>query len=155
MMGVSPIFCLWRMDLIKLIEQTAEGLGYEVVDVEMSPRGRLLRVFIDKEDGINVEDCADVSNQLTRVFMVENFDYDRLEVSSPGIDRPLTKLAHFARFAGEQIQFKLRVPGVGNQRNYKGLLRGVEGDDVLVETDAGEQRFAFADIEKARVVPTF
>ncbi|WP_341679387.1 ribosome maturation factor RimP [Niveibacterium sp. SC-1] len=143
------------MELIKLIEQTAEGLGYEVVDVEMSPRGRLLRVFIDKEDGINVEDCADVSNQLTRVFMVENFDYDRLEVSSPGLDRPLTKLAHFARFAGEQIQFKLRVPAAGSQRNFRGLLRGVEGDDVLVETDAGEQRFAFADIEKARVVPTF
>ena len=92
------------MDLIKLIEQTAEGLGYEVVDIELSTRGRLLRVFIDKEGGIDVEDCSTVSNQLSRVFMVENIDYDRLEVSSPGLDRPLTKLAHYERFVGEEVQ---------------------------------------------------
>jgi ribosome maturation factor RimP len=70
------------MELLKLIEQTAEGLGYELVDFETSPRGRLMRVFIDSPNGITVDDCATVSNQLTRIFEVENIDYDRLEVSS-------------------------------------------------------------------------
>lgn len=142
------------MDLIKLIEQTAEGLGYEVVDIELSTRGRLLRVFIDKEGGIDVEDCSTVSNQLTRVFMVENIDYDRLEVSSPGLDRPLTKLAHYERFVGEEVQLRVRVP-VANQRNFKGVLKGVEGDVVVLQVGVGEQRFAFEDIDKARLVPRF
>ena len=142
------------MDLIKLIEQTAEGLGYEVVDIELSTRGRLLRVFFDKEGGIDVEDCSTVSNQLTRVFMVENIDYDRLEVSSPGLDRPLTKLAHYERFVGEEVQLRVRVP-VANQRNFKGVLKGVEGDVVVLQVGVGEQRFAFEDIDKARLVPRF
>ena len=142
------------MDLIKLIEQTAAGLGYEVVDLELSTRGRLLRVFIDKEGGIDVEDCSTVSNQLTRVFMVENIDYDRLEVSSPGLDRPLTKLAHYERFVGEEVQLRVRVP-VANQRNFKGVLKGVEGDVVVLQVGVGEQRFAFEDIDKARLVPRF
>jgi len=142
------------MDLIKLIEQTAEGLGYEVVDIESSTRGRLLCVFIDKEGGIDVEDCSTVSNQLTRVFMVENIDYDRLEVSSPGLDRPLTKLAHYERFVGEEVQLRVRVP-VSNQRNFKGVLKGVEGDVVVLQVGVGESRFAFEDIDKARLVPKF
>lgn len=142
------------MELIKLIEMTAEGLGYEVVDVEMSPRGRLLRVFIDKPEGVDVEDCAVVSNQLTRVFTVENIDYDRLEVSSPGLDRPLTKRAHFERFAGEEVQLRVRIP-VGNQRNFTGTLRGIEADTVVLATATEEFRFAFEDIERARVVPKF
>jgi ribosome maturation factor RimP len=82
------------MDVHEVLEKTVSGLGYELVDVERSPRGRVLRVFIDKPDkprGVDVEDCALVSNQLSRVLMVENFDYDCLEVSSPGIDRPLKK----------------------------------------------------------------
>lgn len=154
MVGVSPIFCLYRMELIKLIEITAEGLGYEVVDVEMSPRGRLVRVFIDKPEGINVEDCAVVSNQLTRVFTVENIDYDRLEVSSPGLDRPLTKLEHFARFVGQDVQLRARIP-IGNQRNFTGELRGVEDGAVVLGAAGGELRFAFDDIERARLVPKF
>lgn len=142
------------MEIIKLIEQTVEGLGYEVVDVEMSTRGRLLTVFIDKDGGIGVEDCAAVSNQLTRVFMVENIEYDRLEVSSPGLDRPLTKLSHYERFVGEEIQLRVRIP-VGNQRNFKGVLNGVDGDVIVLQVGVGEQRFAFEDIDKARLVPKF
>ncbi|MDP1940284.1 MAG: ribosome maturation factor RimP, partial [Gallionella sp.] len=76
------------MDVVKLVETTVTGLGYELVDVERSGRG-MLRVFIDKSEGISVEDCQVVSNQLTRLFTVENIDYDRLEISSPGLDRPL------------------------------------------------------------------
>jgi ribosome maturation factor RimP len=101
------------MDVHEVLEKTVSGLGYELVDVERSPRGRVLRVFIDKPDkprGVDVEDCALVSNQLSRVLMVENFDYDCLEVSSPGIDRPLKKEADFERFAGSEITLKLRLP---------------------------------------------
>ena len=82
------------MDLNTLLETTVVGLGYELVDIEMSPRGRTIRVFIDaeKESGVDVEDCAKVSNQLTRLFEVENIDFDRLEISSPGLDRVVKRL---------------------------------------------------------------
>ncbi len=140
------------MELKKLIEQIVEGLGFELVELELSTRGRLMRVFIDQPEGIDVEDCATVSNQLTRVFEVENIDYDRLEVSSPGLDRPLTKLAHFERFVGEEVQLKVRIP-VGNQRNFKGFLKGVDDGQVMLTTEAGEHRFGFDDIERARLVP--
>ena len=99
-----------RAGIVELIEQVVTGLGYELVDFELSPRARLLRVFIDIERGITVDDCATVSNQLQRVFEVENVDYDRLEVSSPGLDRPLKKLADFERFAGHEIQLRLSLP---------------------------------------------
>ena len=92
-----------RPGIENLIEQVVTGLGFELVDIEFSPKGRLLRVFIDIERGITVDDCATVSNQLQRVFEVENVDYDRLEISSPGLDRPLKKPADFERFAGSEI----------------------------------------------------
>ena len=102
------------MDAVKLVETTVNGLGYELVDFERSGRG-LLRVFIDKPEGIRVEDCEAVSNQLTRLFAVENVAYDRLEVSSPGLDRPLKKEADFVRFAGQKVQLKLRMPLAGRK----------------------------------------
>lgn len=142
------------MQLVELIEQAVTGLGYELVDFETSPRARLLRVFIDRPEGITVDDCALVSNHLTRLFTVENVDYDRLEISSPGLDRPLTKLADWQRFAGQDVQFKLRVP-VGNQRNFAGCIVGVREDVVLVAVEGVEREFAFAGIEKARLVPKF
>src|SRR4051794_36437332 len=77
------------MDLNALLERTLPPMGYELVDVQASSKGRLVRVFIDKPDGIDVEDCARVSDHLTRLFAVENVDYERLEVSSPGLDRLL------------------------------------------------------------------
>ena len=82
------------MDLHELLDKTVSGLGYELVDVEQSPRGRVLRVFIDRADkdgSIDIEDCTLVSNQLSRVLTVENIDYDRLEISSPGLDRALQR----------------------------------------------------------------
>lgn len=142
------------MDIERLIDQVATGLGYELVDIERSPKGRLIRVFIDIERGINVDDCAAVSNQLSRVFEVENVDYDRLEVSSPGLDRPLKKAADFDRFAGSEIQLRLSMP-MGNQRNFVGVLGGVVDGKVLLNTEKGELSFAFEDIEKARLVPRF
>ncbi|MBL8443986.1 MAG: ribosome maturation factor RimP [Zoogloeaceae bacterium] len=142
------------MDVERLVEQVVSGLGYELVDFEPSPKGRMMRVFIDIERGINVDDCATVSNQLTRVFEVENVDYDRLEVSSPGLDRPIKKLADFERFAGQQVQLRLRMP-IGNQRNFVGELQGVAGGLVRMNTEKGEIVFPFDEIEKARLVPRF
>lgn len=143
-----------RAGIEDLIGQVVTGLGLELVDVEFSPRGRLLRVFIDIERGITVDDCATVSNQLQRVFEVENVDYDRLEVSSPGLDRPLKKLADFERFAGQEIQLRLALP-LNNQRNYVGVLGGVREGAVVLATDKGEMLFPFDDVEKARLVPKF
>ena len=143
-----------RADVEGLIEQVVTGLGYELVDVEFSPKGRLLRVFLDIERGITVDDCATVSNQLQRVFEVENIDYDRLEVSSPGLDRPLKKLTDFERFAGEQAQVRLSLP-IGNQRNFVGVIEGVREGAVALRTEKGEVLLPFEDIEKARLVPQF
>ncbi len=146
-------------DLVGLIEQTVTGLGYELVDFETSPRARLLRVFIDRpgagiKSGVTVEDCSAVSHQLSRVFTVENIDYDRLEVSSPGMDRPLKKIDDFVRFVGHEVQVKLRVPD-GVQRNFSGLILGAVGNRVLINTGEAEREFAFDNIDKARLVPKF
>ncbi len=140
--------------MLKLIEQTAEGLGYELVDFETSPRGRLMRVFIDSPNGITVDDCAAVSNQLTRIFEVENVDYDRLEVSSPGLDRALKKPADFERFAGQDVQVRLCMP-IANQRNFAGVLQGLKDGVVVLETEKGLMEIPFEEIEKARLVPRF
>ena len=142
------------MELLNLIEQTVQGLDYELVDFETSPRGRLMRVFIDSPNGITVDDCATVSNQLTRIFEVENIDYDRLEVSSPGLDRALKKPADFERFAGQDVQVRLSMP-VANQRSFTGVLQGLKDGVVTLETEKGSMEIPFEDIEKARLVPRF
>lgn len=166
-MGLGAHFLfLLKMQVAELIEKTVEGLGFELVEFEASPRARLLRVFIDRPaDGtlspITVDDCAQVSHQLTRLFTVENVDYDRLEVSSPGLDRPLTKPGDYVRFAGEQVQIKLRVPQ-GAQRNFSGTLEGLEpsaaaGDvpRVRLRVDAATHVFAIDNIDRARLIPKF
>jgi ribosome maturation factor RimP len=140
-----------------LIEQAVTGLGYELVDFETSPRGRLLRIFIDKPEGVDIDDCSAVSHQLTRLFTVENVDYDRLEVSSPGLDRPLKKAADWERFVGEQVQIKLRV-AQNNQRNFAGRIVGLragELTEVVLVIEGAEQIFALDNIERAKLVPTF
>lgn len=142
------------MDVEGLIEQVVTGLGFELVDFETSPKGRLMRVFIDIERGVTVDDCATVSNQLTRVFEVENVDYDRLEISSPGLDRPLKKAADFERFVGSDVQVRLRMP-IGNQRNFIGVLEDFVDGVVRMRTEKGEVAFPIDEIEKARLVPRF
>lgn len=138
---------------LSAIEKTVTGLGYELVDCERAPRG-LLRVFIDRPDGtpVTVDDCEAVTRQLQYVLEVEGVDYQRLEVSSPGLDRPLTRLADYTRFAGEEAELRFRAP-IDGRRKLKGLLRGVEGDAVLVETQGGTQSVPFAEIGRARLVP--
>jgi len=154
-----------------VLEQTVTGLGYELVDAELPARGRHIRVFIDRPEraasedsgstpattvpaqgGISVEDCERVSRQLERVLTVEGFDYDRLEVSSPGLDRVLKTPAHFRRFAGHEAELRLRVP-VGNRRRFTGVVKGATEADVELEVDGGLVSFPFANLEKARLVP--
>lgn len=156
-MGGSPIFCLWRrfgMDLQGLLENTLAGLGYELVDLERSPKGALLRIFIDKPGGITVEDCALVSNHLSRVFTVENVAYDRLEVSSPGLDRPLRKAEDFVRFSGQKAKLKLRVALEG-QRNFVGVIREFDAGKVGIEVDGRVLSVDLGNIDKARLMPAF
>jgi ribosome maturation factor RimP len=149
------------MDLQALLEKTVDGLGYELVHVELSNRGKMLRIFIDKPvagmqdagaGGITVDDCARVSNQLARVLEVEDIDYVRLEVSSPGLDRPLKKEADFARFIGEQARLTLRVP-VEGRRNFTGAMRAVADGKLQLEVEGGTVSLDLANIDKARLVP--
>ena len=142
------------MDLQGLLENTLAGLGYELVDMERSPKGALLRIFIDKPDGITVEDCALVSNHLSRVFTVENVAYDRLEVSSPGLDRPLRKAEDFVRFSGQKAKLKLRVALEG-QRNFVGVIRECEAGKVGIEVDGRLLSVDLGNVDKARLMPAF
>ncbi|HMK14033.1 MAG TPA: ribosome maturation factor RimP [Burkholderiales bacterium] len=140
------------MDLREVLETAVIGLGYELVDLEMSNHGKLLRVFIDKMGGINVSDCALVSNHLTRLLAAENIVYERLEVSSPGLDRVLKKRSDFERFAGERAQIKVRMP-ISGQRNFVGVLRGINGEFLQLEVDGRMLSLDMANLEKARLIP--
>jgi len=145
--------------LESLLERTVGGLGYGLADFEYINNGRMLRVFIEKthelepgQAGVTLADCASVSQQLQRVFEVEGIEYDRLEVSSPGLDRRLKKAADFARFAGCEAQVRLRHP-VNGRKNFTGTVRAVEGDRVEFDYDSGRLAFDLADLERARLVP--
>jgi ribosome maturation factor RimP len=153
------------LQLPELIEKTVAGLGYDLVDFERAERG-LLRVYIDftaedaEEKGpITVEDCATVSHQLSHLLTVENVPYERLEISSPGLDRPLRKFSDFVRFAGSEAIVKLRmaIPGTANRKSYQGILTEPEGDQLGIEFEGKEGpavlNFTLADIDKARLVP--
>lgn len=128
-------------------------MGYELVDLQASTGGRLLRLFIDKPGGVGVEDCAAVSRQLTRVLEVEGVDYERLEVSSPGLDRPLRKPADFERFAGQKAEVRMRTADAGGRRRFVGVLRGAEGDQVRLDLDGQTVALPIGDIERAKLVP--
>jgi ribosome maturation factor RimP len=160
-MGLVPIFyfCKQRLedmqDLHGLVERSVAQLGFELVDLEISNRGMLLRVFIDKPEGITIDDCVLVSNQLGNVLAVENdIDYDRLEVSSPGMDRVLKKPADFERFVGQRATVKLRIP-MDTRKKLLGVIRGVEADVLSIECDETVYEVALSNIDKARLAPEF
>ena len=153
-------------DLQSLINETVSQLGYELADLEVSNRGKLLRVFIDKlnpkdvKDSVNIDDCVLVSNQLGNVLAVEHeIDYDRLEVSSPGMDRALKKEADFIRFIGERAHVKLRVPVVLEnkevKKNFVGILQGVNQGVLMLDCDGTHENILLANIDKARLSPVF
>ncbi|MGE5666235.1 MAG: ribosome maturation factor RimP [Betaproteobacteria bacterium] len=118
--------------LFELVERTVSGLGLELVDVERAPAG-LLRVTIDREGGVSLDDCEQVSNQLGHLFAVENVDYERLEVSSPGVDRPLRRPSDWVRFVGEIVHVELHEPlhaeglPAAGRRRLDGRLLGLAG----------------------------
>jgi len=136
-----------------ILEPTLSGMGFELVDAQVSNRGRFLRIFMDKPGGVTLEDCAAVSRHLSRVLEVEGIDYDRLEVSSPGLDRPLRKAADFARFAGQKVDVRMRLADVTGRRRYVGLLRGIEGTTATVEVDGAPVALQLDGMDRARLVP--
>jgi len=136
-----------------ILEPTLVGLGFELVDMQVSSRGRFLRIFMDKPGGITLEDCAAVSRHLSRVLEVEGIDYDRLEISSPGLDRPLRKPADFARFAGQRVDVRMRLADATGRRRFVGLLRGVEGATATVEVDGAPVALQLDGMDRARLVP--
>lgn len=159
--GTHPL-----MSWSQAVDRTVTGMGYELVDVERSAGG-LLRVYIDRIPGrayptggqefVTVEDCEAVTRQLQYVLEVENVDYARLEVSSPGLDRPLTRPEHYARFVGEDVQITLKLPFQGRKKYLGKLLAGDSaGQWRLVFNDGKADQaldFAFDEVREARLVP--
>lgn len=146
-------------DLIgSLVEPVVTGLGYELWGLEVNSHGKetTVRVFIDAKDGVDVDVCAKVSRQLSGVFEVEDPFSGKytLEVSSPGLDRRLFTRNHFRELKGSKIQVNLKSLFEGRKR-YKGILYGMEGEDVVIRSGDEELLFPFDEIEKARVIPDF
>ncbi|HUH88374.1 MAG TPA: ribosome maturation factor RimP [Pusillimonas sp.] len=154
-------------DLFALTQQSIAGMDVELVDVERAPLG-LLRVTIDKADGVRIEDCEQVSKQLSRVFEVENIDYKRLEVGSPGIDRPLKSVADFVRFNGQRVEIKLRH-AIDNRKVFSGMLHasqevgeqgtaagpmfGLELEPQGKSAEVKVLNFTFDDVDRAKLDP--
>jgi ribosome maturation factor RimP len=147
--GVAPA-------LRERLDAGVRALGFEMVDVELggARQHQTLRVYIDGPRGVTVEDCADVSRQLSAILDVEDpipGSYT-LEVSSPGLDRPLVTPADYRRFEGAEVRIRLLRAQAG-RRNFRGRIVGTTTDAVLIEVDGEPRRLAFADIERARLVP--
>lgn len=152
------------LQLSALIEKTLGGMGYELVNFEQAARG-LLRVYIDfapenaDKGSITVEDCEKVTHQLLHVLTVEEVAYERLEVSSPGLDRPLKKLSDYVRFAGAEVLVKLRMPmpAAANRKSFQGILLEPIGETLALEFEGKEGpaklEFTLADVDKAHLVP--
>lgn len=147
-----------RDKLTGLLEPVIEALGYELVLLEYSPaRGEaMLRLYIDSPGGITLEDCERVSREVSGIMDVEDPIQGgyRLEVSSPGLDRPLVKVAHYERFMGEQVKVQLLAPK-GGRRRFVGAIRSVTDHSVTLATADGAVELEFSEIERARLVPDF
>ena len=142
-------------DLETLIEKLVTQLGYELVDFETVNGGQIVRIYIDKGDLIDIEDCTKVSNHVNNVLSVEtDYDYERLEVSSPGLDRVIKKLNDFDRFKGQKIKIKTRF-AIENRKNFKGTLSGTKGESIMIEVDNESLLIDFENIDKARLDPDY
>lgn len=145
-------------NVLNVVEPVVESLGFELVGAEYLVQGGdgLLRVYIDAENGIDVEDCRRVSHQLSGVLDVEDVikGHYNLEISSPGLDRPLFKAEHFERFAGHEIRLRLDAPQDG-RRKFRGVLVGIQGDEVTLLVDGEEVQIPLASIDRANLVPQF
>ena len=143
-------------ELAKLLEPTVTRMGYELVDLEvrLGGKGGLVRLFIDKPDGIDLDDCEKVSLAVSALLDVEDpvpGNYN-LEVSSPGLDRKLTKVEHFQRFAGETVKVQMRFP-IDGRRRFRGTLVTSDEDNIVVEVDGESYRLPMKTIDTARLVP--
>lgn len=144
--------------LRNIVRPAVEALGYELVGIEhhRQPGNALLRIYIDREGGITVDDCQRASEQVSAALDVEDpiQGHYTLEMSSPGLDRPLFDAEHYARFAGSRVRIRLGMP-LDGRRNFTGTLRGIEGRTVVLEVDKQEVRLSLDNIEQARLVPEF
>ena len=142
----------------EMLEPGIRSMGYELVGVEYQggAGGGLLRVYIDSEDGISADDCQKVSYQVSGVLDVKDPipGHYTLEISSPGLDRLLFRLQDFERFAGQLARVRMSRP-IDGQRKFKGRLRGLDGDNVVIEQEGQEICLPFDEIEQARLVPEF
>lgn len=163
-LGYTPFFYVLgvglstlEQKLTEMLTAPVEALGFELVGIEFI-RGRTstLRIYIDSEDGINVDDCADVSHQVSAVMDVEDpitVAYN-LEVSSPGLDRPMFTAEHYQRFTGEEVALVLRM-AVQNRRKWQGIIKAVDGEMITVTVEGKDEVFALSNIQKANLVPHF
>ena len=150
------------VDLVlkQLLQPVVEAMDCELwgIELQMGGKAKLLRIFIDRDEevGVGVDDCERVSRQASAILDVEDVISGEyiLEVSSPGMDRPLYELDHYARYLGEEISLRLRFPYEG-RRNYKGRLKAIEGDEIVVVVTDNEFLFPVEGIEKANLVPQF
>ena len=148
--------------LEQLLERTLSGLGYRLADFNLSNHSRMLRVFIDKlhddplqtSGNVTLADCEAATRQLQRVLAVEGIEYDRMEVSSPGLDRKLRKPADFIRFAGQEAEVRLREP-VDGRRRFVGVVRQMIGDQLEIEVNGARMLLALENLDKARLVPKY
>jgi len=139
----------------QLIELPIESLGYELVGIEYIKNGTntVLRIYIDAEQGIGIEDCERVSHQVSGILEVEDpiSSAYSLEVSSPGFDRPLFKARDFERFAGSEVKISMKLP-VQGRRNFKGILQGFDDGEILIVVDGEEYGLPLTKLAKARLV---
>jgi ribosome maturation factor RimP len=161
-----PFFLfVWRdvvtkleLDLIALFEPTIEDMGFELLGLELAQAGRsaTLRVYIEHENGINVDNCADVSRQISAILDVEDpisNEYN-LEVSSPGVDRPLFKQEHFVKAQGEEVRLRTKLPQDG-RRNFKGDLTEINGDTITLSIDGADFMVMLSNVERANIIAKF
>jgi ribosome maturation factor RimP len=144
--------------LWELFEPVVNGMGYDLIEIEHfpNPKHGVLRLYIDKEDGVTVDDCSSVSHQISALIDVEEpvSGHFNLEISSPGLDRPLRRLQDFQRFTGSLVKLKTAMPLEG-QRNFKGRLLEADEDKIVIETDDEEISLPMSAVEKARIVPEY
>jgi len=144
--------------LWELFEPVVNGMGFDLIEIEHfpNPKHGVLRLYIDKEGGVNVDDCSTVSRQISALIDVEDpvSGQFNLEISSPGVDRPLRRLVDFQRFAGSLVKLKTVMPLEG-QRNFKGRLLEASEETVVIETDDEEISLPMTAIDKARIVPEY
>ena len=165
MVGLGPIFYWWvinlsaqRDKLEEMLRPGIEALGFDLWGIEYQSHAKrsMLRIYIDAEAGISVDDCAKVSHQVSGVLDVEDpitGEYT-LEVSSPGMDRPLYRLEQYAEYIGSDINIRLRIAFEG-RRKFQGRLVAIEGDEVVIQLDGHEYLLPFEQIDRAQVVPSF